>query len=192
MVDWSAWAPPGATDARLATGCFAAETATWTDEAQPLALDKIAQTATSTALRMAGAGLDVGALAPTATLGTLGPGQVVSQRLEGRGAVARSFLGFVPGRVVGCFVLCVEPERATESNRVANVPHDRATGQTCAPSVEGARATGDFQAPPAASVGLRVVLAAVHHPQSAAGALVAAGVIGAIGALLTRKKPRRR
>lgn len=178
MVDWSAWAPPGATDARLATGCFAAETATWTDEAQPLALDKIAQTATSTALRMAGAGLDVGALAPTATLGTLGPGQVVSQRLEGRGAVARSFLGFVPGRVVGCFVLCVEPERAT--------------GQTCAPSVEGARATGDFQAPPAASVGLRVVLAAVHHPQSAAGALVAAGVIGAIGALLTRKKPRRR
>jgi hypothetical protein len=176
LVDWSAWGPPDGAptaSARLVTACFEAKTTTWTPEAEPLVLDKIAQVATSTALRLAPVG-------PLHVVGTDRTGDLVSQRLEGsfeHGWVgSRTFLGFQTQTqsVVACFALCV----------------DDAARDGCASSLRTASMVGQLGAPPSEGLGLRVTMAAVHHPRTAATLAVLLAALGAVLAVATRRRPR--
>jgi hypothetical protein len=174
---WNAWGPAAASDVRLVAACLSAEADTWTPEAERIALDKVAQSASSTALRVSG----MGALRPTSTDHDGTAAAIVSQHLEGTGdatgaALAKTFLAFAPHQIVGCFALCVDPH------------HDLA----CRASVEQARLTGDFTPPPNTSASLRLLLAAVHHPQVAEGVLAGLALAGAALTLATRRRPRRR
>jgi hypothetical protein len=171
LVDWRAWGPPDGRADRLVTACFTRATGRWTPEAEPLALDKLAQVATSAALRVA----DVGPLHPTRTDRH---DNVVSQRLEGKWD-ARTFLAFEDETLIGCFVSCVESPRST-------------LNAGCAASVEGAHLVGSFGPAPPRGVWLTAAMAAVHHPRVASGALAALAALGATLAVATRKRPRTR
>lgn len=181
LVAWRAWRPADA-PARLVTACFSAATGTWTPEAEPIVLDKLAQVATSTALRVA----EVGALHAAAPAHL---GDVASQRLESRAGqpflVARTFLGFQEPGVVACFALCVSPD-PTPAASGAKAEAEPA----CAASVEGARLEGALGAPPRPGLGLTVTMAAVHHPRVAAGFVVGLAALGAMLAVATRRRPR--
>jgi hypothetical protein len=179
LVDWRAWGPAaplgdtpngaGARGDRLVTGCFTRATSRWTPEAEPIALDKLAQVATSTALRVA----DVGPLHVTTTDRRE---NVVSQRLEGAWD-AKTFLAFEGDTLIGCFVSCVESPRSA-----------RTAG--CAASVDAAHLEGAFGAPPPRGVWLTAAMAATHHPRLASAALAALAASAAMLAVATRKRPR--
>jgi hypothetical protein len=85
----------------------------------------------------------------------------------------RKAQGFVPGSIlVSCFAWC--------------------RGARCADAVNAAKLPDAFVAPPAPSLGLRVVLALVHHPAAAAGALVGLAVLGGGLAIAARPRPKRK
>ena len=179
LLGWKVWGPSGspggapARDTRLVAACFGVETSRWTKEAEPIVLDKVAQMAASTALRVGG----LGAMRPVETKDAP-QGGAATQELEGTGDAtesvsARTFLGFVPPTMVGCFALCVDPH-----------------GQACRTSALEARVDGHFRPPPEPGVLLDGVLAAVHHPRAAASTLAALAALGGVLAIVTRRRPR--
>ncbi len=189
LVDWRAWSagPSGAAPrfagpaARLVVGCFSTPTQTWTPEAEPIALAKIAQVASGTALRLTQMG-GVGGVTAPGTERTEREGLVVSQRLAGSSAEARvairTFLGFEPDLLVACFAMCVDP---------VGVDAPR-----CEAAVDEARLVGPLVSPPPTGPGLALTMAGVHHPRTSAGILAALVALGAALAVVTRKRPRSR
>jgi hypothetical protein len=152
--------------------CFVASANTWIDEAEPIAFDKIAQTAGAAALRVG----SVGALRAVGVREKEGGAFVQSYEGAGDGERAlfsRAWLGFVPGEAIACFSLCVDREAR------------------CAKEARGARATGPFVPPPPPSPMLRALVAMVHHPSETGWGL--AGFVCALGtaAVATRKRTRR-
>jgi hypothetical protein len=169
---WEAWGPAGTTDTRLVVGCFRGETSTWSTEADGVALDKVADVASSTALRVAG----VGAMQ---RIGSARASNVLRGKLEGSGEadgriVASTFLAFQGETAHGCFALCVD------------------RGGACRASVEASQLEGEFTPPPPTSAVLRAVLTLVRHPEATAWCVV--GITAALGAaaIATRKRPRAR
>jgi hypothetical protein len=177
VLQWQAWGSKGSGEAvHLVAACFGGETRAWTDEAEPMVLDRLRAVVSSTALRVA----RVGGLRVQSTERA---GHVISERLEGAGdaqgeLVARAFLGFVDagkataGHLVGCFVLCV------------------ADPAGCRSSVDGAAMEGAFVPSPRPTMEVRAILAMVHHPSATYGSMaLVCGLLGVI-AIVTRKRPR--
>jgi hypothetical protein len=169
-VAWSALRPE-AGSARLVSGCFEAGVTTWAAEIEPVALEKIASIALSTALRVrSDATLAPGAIDHRAA--------VTTQSLAGRGARAITSIGFTPAQgaplLRACMRVCVGDDGASE----------------CASLIEGAIPAGEYVSPPPPSFGLRATLAAVHHPRATATfAIALACALGWI-AIATRRRPR--
>ena len=177
VSEWRAW--KGEADGpRLIAGCFETPTEAWAPEAEPLALDKMAQIAVSTAIR---AGRPEKLVAGE----TRHEGDVVTRALEGDGA-ARIFLGFVhpsSGFVLtSCFSLCTDGTLATPPRN----------GTACSVSVGTAAMHGPIVRAPAPSAGVRALLAMVRHPTATAWAIAATACLGGALAVMTRKRPRRR
>jgi len=170
LVEWRAWGPDRLPNVRFVVGCFASEVTTWAEEADDIALDKLAQIASSTALRVAG----LGAFTRTARAKTT---LVTTARLEGTGdsrgvLSATTVLGFTAGQAYGCFVLCVDPT------------------QTCRDSAFTAALDGPLTPPPAPNVAVRTLALLVHHPGAAGWGLVGLFVGAGALAVATRKRPR--
>jgi len=168
-TEWSALRPPEG-PARLVAACFETPIASWSAEIEPMALDKIASMALSTALR-------VRSDATLAPIATQHAEDVTTQSLEGQAARAKTSLGFVQhdgaSFAHACFLVC-----AGKDDACAIV--DRATPR------------GAYVRAPQASFALRAILAAVHHPRATAkGALGLACALGA-AAVLTRRRQRTR
>jgi hypothetical protein len=169
---WTAWRRAGSEE-RLVVGCFRAPVGAWSPEIAPIAMDRIAALAASTALRIdPGASLAGGPLE--------GDGVAIAQSLAGDRTRARTWLAFTGGpsqsgapyAAHGCMAVCARGD--------------------CDDAVAQARLTGTLAPPPQASRGLRALLALVHHPRATAlGGVALACVAGAI-ALATRRRPRGR
>lgn len=167
LTEWSALRSPEGTS-QLVTACFETPLSSWSAEVEPIALDKIASMALSTALRMR----------PDASLTpkeTRREENVTTQSLAGNATRAKTSLGFVRHDDAtfahACILVC--------------------TGDGC-PATDDAAPANAYVAAPSASFTLRALLAAVHHPR--ATALGGAGLACAIGAaaVLTRRRPRTR
>jgi hypothetical protein len=91
---------------------------------------------------------------------------------------ARTFMGFEGTHAHSCFVVCASP--------FPNEP-----GPACNEVVVHARLEGG-DAPPQPGLALGAVTWAVHHPNNTASAFAAALVLGAVLAIVTRRKPRAR
>lgn len=179
VLDWHAWAPPGKLEgeqARLVTACFGGETHAWTDEVEPMVLDRLRAVVSSTALRLDGVGgLRVASMHRT--------GRVTTEWLDGSGEAesrlaARTFLGFADsgdpaaGHLVGCFALCI------------------ADLHGCRTSVERATVEGTFVDAPHPTLSVRALVAMVHHPTATFGSLALLCALVGILAVVTRKRPR--
>ena len=172
---WEAWGSPTDASARLLAGCFGRDLGTWTSEATPIVLERLAATIAAVAGRLESpGGLRVVAekhsdrVTEQTLRGTAG--------LEGR-ADARTFLAFTKvgdrPRLRACFVLCTRPTPACEdAMSLASV------------------ASSDVPPPP--SVPLRAVVFAVHHPRAATFSLVALFFVAGIVAVWKRPRPRRK
>jgi hypothetical protein len=177
VVTWQAWGPREGRDAaHLVAGCFGGETRVWTEEAEPIALDRLRAVASSTALRAARVG-------GVRVLSTEHAGSVTSERIDGSGdaegvLVARTFLGFVDsgdaaaGHLMGCFALCVADLRG------------------CRASVDGAVVEGAFVPSPRPTMATRALVAMVHHPSATFESIAALSCVLGVVALVTRKRPR--
>ena len=169
---WTAWRRAGAEDV-LVVGCFRAPVGAWSPEIAPIAMDRIAALATSTALR-----IDPGASLAGAPLEE--DGVAIAQSLAGDRTRARTWLAFTGGpsqggdpyAAHGCMAVCARGD--------------------CDDAVAHAKLTGTLAPPPPASRGLRALLALVHHPRATAlGGAALACMAGAI-AIATRRRPRPR
>jgi hypothetical protein len=189
LLAWNAWAPPGASgvlpndDASgfIVAACFGGSPGTWTEEAEPLVLDHLHGMVSGTALRIARVG-------ELRTRSLTRESYVTHERLEGRGSAehvlsAEVFLGFVeegrgqaPGNgaedLVGCFALCTGDQ------------------SRCADSVAHAAVAAEFVPPPPATLSIRALLAAVHHPSTALAVAVALSLLFGATLVLTRRRPR--
>jgi len=174
---WSAWQSPnvGGGAGYAVAGCIGLDLGAWTDEAAPIAFDRLDGAAASVAYR-----LDPTAGFTTRREQTVGP-VVVHDIATGSGAeahtVAKTFLGFVSAlgrpRLRGCFVLCAP------------------TTSACEEQVAAATATG-FVAPPPAGSLLRATAVAIHHPRTVAGLGVTLFFALGVVAVWTRPRPRRK
>ncbi len=172
---WSSWRAPDGGEGRAVSACFGMDLGTWIDEATPVALERLASTASSVALRLDGASPGMRVVreerSPEATEQALAlPGA------KDAPVVARTVLGFASGgepRVTGCFVLCSP------------------TTRDCERSVETAKAEG-FVPPPPASAFARSVAYGIHHPRGVAAASVALFLLAGVVAVWTRPRPRRK
>ncbi len=181
VSEWRSWASaPGGP--RLFTGCFETPTDAWAPEAEPLALDKMAQIAASTAIR---AGLG----------GQLGGGEnqregdVVMRDLVGDGT-ARVFLAFVRGSrgfvLTSCFAMCTSPSASSEGDPAPKLSRD------CGPAIRMAHMRGPIVRAPEPSAGVRALLAMVHHPTFTTLAICGTACLAGAVAVITRKRPRSR
>jgi hypothetical protein len=175
VLAWQAWGPPGQGDrASLITACFGGEIHAWTDEAEPIALDRLRAVVSSTALRVA----RVGGLRIRSGEHA---GSVTSERIDGTGdaegaLAARTFLGFVDagdsaGHLVGCFALCVRD-------------------LDCQASVDRSTLEGAFVPSPRPTMAVRALVAMVHHPSATFGSMAILSCLLGVVALVTRKRPR--
>jgi hypothetical protein len=191
-TEWSALRPADGAGARLVAGCFETSLSTWSDEIAPMALDKIASMALSTALRVrsdatlvprdASRVANDGSRAVRAE--SLPADSVRIQTLAGIGARAKTSFGFVrdqrdeaanaatPSAARACFILCVADDR-----------------DECAHAIDAAEPNAPYVVPPPTTLWLRATLSAVHHPRAAG--LCVLGVACAVGfaALVTRRRP---
>jgi hypothetical protein len=175
VLTWNAWGPEAPTSASLVAGCFGASPGTWTPEAEPIVLERLHATMSGVALRVARVG-------QSRVMSTSRDGYATREALEGQGDAegqlsGQDFLGFVasagaPPQLVGCFALCT-----------VDLP-------ACDASVKEATVAAEFVPPPAPTLSLRAVLAAVHHPKTSLG--VALTLCFALATLLvaTRRRPR--
>jgi hypothetical protein len=176
VLAWHAWGPLGQGDrAALMTACFGGEIRAWTDEAEPLALDRLRAVVSSTALRAA----RVGGLRVRSSEHA---GSVTSEQIDGAGdaegaLAARTFLGFVDagdaaGHLVGCFALCVTNLHG------------------CQASVDRSTLEGAFVPSPRPTTAVRALVAMVHHPTATFGSMAILSCLLGVIALVTRKRPR--
>jgi hypothetical protein len=170
LTQWAAWRRG---DAELVAACFRAPVGTWAPEIEPIALERIAAMATSTALRVRG---DASLRPVTVARGE----RIVTQSFAGDAASARTFLAFVRAdpsdpdsrAAAACFALC-------------------ANG-SCAGEIDRAELEGPLASPPPTSAALRALLAAIHHPRATAWAVVALACVAFAIAVMTRKRTRGR
>jgi hypothetical protein len=176
VLAWQAWGEPAKGDAaHLVAACFGGDTRLWTDEAEPIVLDRLRAVVSSTALRTA----RVGGLRVRSTDHA---GSVTSEQIDGSGdaegvLAARTFLGFVDGgdaagHLVGCFALCV------------------ADLDACRESVDGAVLEGAFVPSPRPTMATRALLGVLHHPSAAFGSVAVLSCLLGVVAVATRKRPR--
>jgi hypothetical protein len=169
-----AWQAPGDRPPRVVSACIGTDLRTWTTEANPIALERLAATAGATLLR-----LDLpGALKATREAQA---GVVTEQWLVGDGeerTTARTFLGFTSPsgepHVVGCFVLCAPSTPA------------------CDEAMRLAAPTTAFVVPPQPSAPVRALLLAVHHSRATALGAIALFVVAGAVAVWQRPRPRRK
>jgi hypothetical protein len=172
-ASWNGWRSP-AKDAVLVTACVAAPVPGWVEDMRPAFSARAVALAGATASQIAGFGVETFADAE-------GNADWLGLRATGGGPTlghARTFLGFGGTNAHACFVVCASPNpngAALSCNEV--VVHARLEG-------------GD--APPQPGVALRAVTWGVHHPSTAAMAFAAATLLGAVLAVVTRRKPRAR
>jgi hypothetical protein len=177
VLTWQAWGPEAPASAGLVAACFGADPGTWTPEVEPLVLERLRATVSSTALRLARVG-------QLRVVSTDRLGVVTRELLEGRGDAehqlsAQVFLGFVDPResggrptLAGCFALCT-----------ADLP-------ACGASVTEASVAADFVPPPPPTLSVRAALAIVGHPSTSVGvALTLCILLGAM-LIVTRRRPR--
>jgi len=176
--EWAAWEAPAGTQAapgRVVVGCLGVELDTWTDEATPLAIERLQATTRSVAAQLDPATV-LRALreerTPTMTAQEL-------NRVDDAAIVARTFLGFTrpsPGtspRIEGCLVVCAPATAECEATLAKAIP----------PA---------FVPPPPASVVLRSVVYGVHHARAVAEAGATLFLLLGVVAVRTRPRPRRK
>ena len=172
---WDAWRAPDDGPGRAASACFGVDLGTWTDEATPFALDRLAAMTAAIATRL-------DATAELHLSRTDCADAVVAQAFVGgvdphATPVARTFLGFTGPRdhphLRACFVLCAPTTPACEVAIAATT-------------------TSGFVAAPEASAPVRAVVFGVHHPRAvAAGGVTLFLLLGVVG-VWTRPRPRRK
>jgi hypothetical protein len=172
---WDVWRPPDDGPGRAAVGCFGVDLGTWTDEATPLALERLSASMGAVALRLDGT--SELHLAATEHAGAVVEQAFVRVAAPPGPTVARTFLGFAgPGdspHLRGCFALCAP------------------TTGACEGSLSSASAT-DFVAPPPASFPVRALVFGVHHPRGVAMGSVGLFVLLGVVAVWTRPRSRRK
>ena len=154
------------------TGCIAAPVPGWVEDMRPAIEARTLALAGATAGRVAGVPVDARP-GPEGTWALVPAGATAPAPL----GTARTFLGFDPERVFGCFALCAAPPDAVvapECDRIA-----------------GARLEGGGAPPPPGLV-LGATSWAVHHPRTSGGALAGLAVAAGLLAVLTRPRPRSR
>lgn len=110
---------------------------------------------------------------------TFPEGDALGLRAAGGGPTVgftKTFLGFAGTNVHSCFVVCA-------GANAAPAPCNEVVVQT--------RLVGG-DAPPQPGLALRAVTWAVHHPSTTATAFGAVTLLGAVLAVVTRRKPRAR
>ena len=166
---WGAWAP-SLGDGRAVSACLGLDVSTWTEEATPIALERLTGTASGVAVRLTSfENLYVEHQEQRA--------DVASQTLVSHdGAVSlRTFLGFTAHdspRLSGCFVLCAPTTPACDAALAAATP------------------VGPFVPPPRPTVALQALVLAVHHPRDVAAGAVALFVAIGVAAIWMRPRPR--
>jgi hypothetical protein len=175
VLAWHAWGPGDPASASLVAGCFEGALGTWTPEAEPIVLERLRAVVAGAAVRVA----RFGQYRVTSTVRADG---VTREILEGQGdaehqLAAQTFLGFVapaggPQELLGCFALCT-----------VDLP-------ACNPSVADATVAAEFVQPPAASLPLRLIVLAVHHPSTSLGAGLTLCFVFALVLVATRRRPR--
>ncbi len=172
---WEAWREAEGGPGRAVAACLGVDLGAWTDEATPVALERVLATT-----RTVAAGLD-----PGVELRVLGEDRSAigaSQRLArvGDGAervVARTVLGFTrPGprpHLAGCFVVCAPTSAACED-------------------ALGTLDTSGFVPPPPPGALLRGVALGIHHPRAVAMSAAALFFLLGAVAIWTRPRPRRK
>jgi hypothetical protein len=181
ILQWQAWAPASPEGAptgssALVAACMAADTSSWTPEAEPIVLERLGAVVSSTALRVARVGERRVASAEHT-------GTSTTERIEGTGdaagqIAARTFLGFVDagdgaaGLLVGCFALCTKDLAA------------------CGPSVEHATVAAEFVPAPRPTLAVRAVVVMAHHPSITAFSALIFALLAGVVAVVTRRRPR--
>lgn len=162
LTEWRALGRQG--HAKLVAACVRTPVSSWSPELEPVALERVAALASSTALRLFDVGVSAGAVERR--------GHVLEQALTASaGAVlGRSWLAFSGSHANGCFLLCADAACAT-----------------C-----GASLGGPITAPPSTGAALRALLFLVHHPRETVlfALLLTAIAFGLVVA--TRPRPTRR
>jgi len=169
---WEAWQAPSGSGHSV-RGCFGLDLSTWSDEATPLAFERIDAMAGSVGARFE-PGLAVGVVHEERGETTLT--HMLSRPPNGE-PVAETFLGFVSAagqpRLEACFVVCIAP------------------GDKCAAPLAEA-APPIFVPPPRASGIVQALVLGMHHPDGVASAgLMLFLSVGAL-AVATRPRPRRK
>jgi hypothetical protein len=175
VLGWQAWNAPDEAS-HFVAACFDRDTRAWTEEAEPIVLERLRATVSSTALRIARVGgVRVRSIEHA--------GGLTSEWLDGTGdagteLTARTFLGFVDTgevaarRLVACFALCASDRHA------------------CQASVDGASVDGTFVRAPPPTPTVRALVTMAHHPSATLGSLAILSSLLGILAVVTRKRPR--
>jgi hypothetical protein len=174
LDSWRVWEEPAPGAGRAVSECLGLNLSTWTEEASPLAMERLQATMSAVAAKLTSGGA-------LRVRGEERRGDMVTQDLVGSGEsegklAGRALLGFVhvdhSPRLEGCFLLCAPTTAACERALASAAPGP------------------GLVAPPAASAPLRAVVFGIHHARGVLVGAAALFVVLGLVAIWTRPRPR--